>query len=65
MECYISQSCWKGSICQNKSSAYICECPEGFFDGNCETDVYKCSSKLCQNDADNTHIPNVSLNLRK
>lgn len=65
MKCYISQSCWKGEICQNKSSAYICEYPEGFFNQNHETDVRECPSIPCQNGTNCVHIANVSLNLAR
>lgn len=63
MEHCVSESCWKEGIWQNKSSAYICEYPEGVFNQSCETKVNKCSSMPCQNYTDCNDIPNVSLNL--
>ena len=63
MEHCVSQYCWKGEISQNKSSAYILECTEGFLNQNCETNVNECSPKPCQNGTDCIDIPKVSLNL--
>ncbi|XP_008583267.1 PREDICTED: protein eyes shut homolog [Galeopterus variegatus] len=54
----ISQSCWKRQICQNNSSAYICECLEGFLCQNCETDAIECLPILCQNGSDSINITN-------
>ncbi|TEA34702.1 hypothetical protein DBR06_SOUSAS9510027, partial [Sousa chinensis] len=57
VEHFVSQSCWKGEISQNKSSAYILECKEGYLNQSCETYVNECSPKPCQNVTDCIDIP--------
>ncbi|XP_036890240.1 protein eyes shut homolog [Sturnira hondurensis] len=47
-ECDEPYSGWKRGICQNESSAYICVCPEGLLNQNCETGVSKCLRIPCQ-----------------
>lgn len=59
----VSWYCRKRGICQNESSAYICECAEGFLNQDCEIDEKKCSLVPCHNSNGCNDISNVSLNL--
>ncbi|KAM5326220.1 protein eyes shut homolog [Glossophaga mutica] len=58
VECCFSPSGWKRGVCQNESSAYICMCPEGLLNQNCETGVSKIP---CQIGADCIDISNDTI----
>ncbi|XP_005883063.1 PREDICTED: protein eyes shut homolog [Myotis brandtii] len=57
----VSWSCWKRGICQNESSAYICECAEGFLNQDCEIDDKKCSLIPCHKGNGCNDISNVTI----
>jgi protein crumbs len=46
--CY-EQECENGGVCQNPGEVFQCQCPDGFEDEVCSTNIDECVSHRCVN----------------